>query len=255
MLSRLSVRGFKSLESVELGLPKFALLFGPNAVGKSNFLDALEALSRLATERTVSDALAEPHLRGRPVEAFSLPTGGLPELYDKSRATFEFEADMVLAQESRENPISSRYRLGVDIQPAKATLSVGDEYLVQLGRNLEPKFLPRIDVDQDVLNVRRQDKGRPQTLPLHQNYTQLSDRRYSGKYYSLIEATREELRSWRTYYLDPRTAMRAAAAPQEVRDIGPRGEALGPFLYGLKTLSAARLTSSWSSTVDRSQHA
>jgi AAA15 family ATPase/GTPase len=45
MLERLTVRNFKSLVDVTVELPRFAVLFGPNAVGKSNLLDAGQALS------------------------------------------------------------------------------------------------------------------------------------------------------------------------------------------------------------------
>ena len=34
-----------------------AVLFGPNAAGKSNLLDAIQALSRIGTERTLATRL------------------------------------------------------------------------------------------------------------------------------------------------------------------------------------------------------
>ena len=49
MLKRIHIKGYKSLEDVEIELPRLALLFGPNASGKTNFLDALQLLSRFAT--------------------------------------------------------------------------------------------------------------------------------------------------------------------------------------------------------------
>lgn len=72
MLRRLAVRGFKSLSNVSIDFPTMTVLFGPNAAGKSNLLDAIQALSRIGTERTLADALAEP-IRGRQIEAFSFP--------------------------------------------------------------------------------------------------------------------------------------------------------------------------------------
>src|SRR3989304_3382682 len=39
---------------------------------------------------------------------------------------------------------------------------------------------------------------------------------------------------WRTYYLDPRMAMRSAKPPSDVRDIGVLGEDIAPFLYRLR---------------------
>jgi hypothetical protein len=75
MLKRLHVEGFKSLVNVEVEFPALTVLFGPNAVGKSNLLDALLVLSRLATERTLADALSGP-VRGYFVECFTFPEGG-----------------------------------------------------------------------------------------------------------------------------------------------------------------------------------
>ena len=57
MLKRISVRGYKSLENVEVRLSQLAVLFGPNAAGKSNVLDALQLLSKLGTSRTLKGSL------------------------------------------------------------------------------------------------------------------------------------------------------------------------------------------------------
>jgi len=84
MLRRFAVQGFKSLQSVDLGLPRFTVLFGPNASGKSNILDAVQALSRIGTSRTLAEALREP-IRGYPIEAFAFPEGGLSALLSTER--------------------------------------------------------------------------------------------------------------------------------------------------------------------------
>lgn len=63
MLKRLTVRTFKSLTEVRVDLPRMSVFFGANAAGKSNLLDAIQALSRIGTQRTLGDALAEP-IRG-----------------------------------------------------------------------------------------------------------------------------------------------------------------------------------------------
>ena len=75
MLRRFAVQGFKSLHGVDLALPRFAVLFGPNAAGKSNILDSVQALSRIGTNRTLAEALREP-IRGYPIEAFAFPPEG-----------------------------------------------------------------------------------------------------------------------------------------------------------------------------------
>ncbi len=94
MLEKLTVRGFKSLGAVEnIELPPLVVLLGPNAAGKSNLIDAIQVLSRLAASRTVSDALSDP-IPGYPIEAFSFPAGGLSELLQQPAAAFELEATL-----------------------------------------------------------------------------------------------------------------------------------------------------------------
>ena len=56
MLKRIHIKGYKSLADVAVSLSPLTLLFGPNAAGKSNFLDALQLLSKLATSRTLKEA-------------------------------------------------------------------------------------------------------------------------------------------------------------------------------------------------------
>ena len=51
MLKRIRIQGYKSLEDVEVSLSQLVVLFGPNAAGKSNLLDALQLLSKLGTSR------------------------------------------------------------------------------------------------------------------------------------------------------------------------------------------------------------
>ena len=77
MLRRLTVRGFKPLREVTVELPRLALLFGPNAAGKSNFLEAVQTLSWLGNACTLQDTLGAPYpVRRLPFEAFSLDSDG-----------------------------------------------------------------------------------------------------------------------------------------------------------------------------------
>src|SRR3990172_99712 len=93
MLEKLTVRGFKSLKDVTVEFPRMAVLFGPNAAGKSNLLDAIQALSRIGTQRTLADAIAQP-IRGYPIEAFSFPGKGLAELLAAKSARVSIEAGL-----------------------------------------------------------------------------------------------------------------------------------------------------------------
>lgn len=239
MLRRIAVNGFKSLLGVDLRLPRLAVLAGPNASGKSNVLDALQMLARAGTQRTLAEALTEP-IRGFPAEAFTLPPGGLPELLARPKASFSLEADLELPSPGNgRGPDQVRYRLDIEVDPDAGSLSVADEYLARMTRDWRPKprEQARIEVVDGELHIRRAGGGRPPHEPLGLNHTLLSDARLSGSPYPLFDAVRDELRAWRTYYLDPQTSMRADASPREVPDIGARGEHLAPFLHGLKSRS------------------
>lgn len=228
MLKRLQVSGFKSLLDVDVDLPRLAVLFGPNAAGKSNLLDAIQALSRFASTRTLADALSEP-IRGYPVEAFTFPAGGLKELLGNGSARFKIAADLQVGKDVY------RYRLEVELQTRSGTLGVLDEYLTELSRQGEPRGTPGIEVVGDKIRLRRKSHpGKPRYEHLRQNFAMLSDPRLGGVEYRAIDRTRSELGGWRTYYLDPRVAMRAAEPPSEVRDIGVLGGDIGPFLYRLR---------------------
>lgn len=233
MLQKLHVRGFKSLSDVTTEFPQLTVLFGPNAVGKSNVLDAVQALSRIGTLRTVSDALAEP-IRGYPVEAFSFPSGGLPELLRSSAPQFELEADVSVAKEAY------RYRVAISIDPASGRLSVADEYLALLGKHGGARGRAAIERVGTGLHIRRKSKpAHPRQEPLGLNHSILSDPRLGGAEYRALERMRAELSGWRVYYLDPRIAMRQAQPPEAVTDIGVLGEHLASFLYRLRAESRA----------------
>ncbi len=234
MLTRLAVRRFKSLRSVDLRLPRLCVLFGPNSAGKSNILDALQALSRVTTLRTLNDALADPQggghlIRGFPIEAFAFPPAGLAGLLQGSLETFELEAELRVRTERY------RYRIEVGIQPTSGALSTRDEYLSTLDSSGHPKGQPRIErVGSDLVLRARAHPGRPRHEKLALNYSLISDPRLGGAEHRVIETCRQEFAAWRTYYLDPRVAMRTAKPPAAVEDIGVLGEDIAPFLYRLQ---------------------
>ncbi|MEM9555182.1 MAG: AAA family ATPase [Acidobacteriota bacterium] len=229
MLKNLSVQGFKSLRDTgPIELAPLTVFFGPNAVGKSNLLDSVVLLSRLATARTAAEALKG--IRGQPLELFSFPAeGGLPLLLEQQEARCRLRTIL------ETGPGQLDYAVELGISPASGQVAIHDETLIRLsskGRAIGNPLISKADAS---LRIRRRTKpAHPWQEELPLNHTCLSNRRYSGREYAPIEQARELLASVRTYYLDPRTAMRQAQPPQEVDDIGPRGEHLGPFLYRLQ---------------------
>jgi predicted ATPase len=230
VLTRLRIQGFKSLYNIDIELAPLVVLMGPNAAGKSNLLEALLLLSRLATEQTLAAAF-EPPLRGYLLEAFSLPDKGLEGLLQQDRADLSLEVEV---QPTRREPLL--YRIGVQIQPKTGALKVSDEYLVRLKRDRTPKQKPRIERSGDSLIVRQLGESRhARHEPLGLNHTLVSNRQFTDEHrYPDFDSLRTELSAWQTYYLDPRITMREPQPPREVTDIGSRGEWVAPFLYRLK---------------------
>ena len=232
MLDRLTVRGFKSLADVAVDLPRFAVLFGPNATGKSNLLDAVQALSWIAWSPTLSDALRGPFpVRGRSVEAFSFGKGGLPALLRQPSAHFSLEAD-ISTKEAR-----YRYRIRPSMNFRSGELGVSDEYLARLRSTGSVVGTPAIEAADNAIHVRRKgssSRGRPRKERLGLNHSVLSDRSLSGNGYSWLDHVRDEFASWRTHHFEPRLVMRQDESPMDVTEIGIHGHTLAAFLYKLK---------------------
>ena len=167
MLKRVVIKGYKSLIDLDLTLQPLTVLFGPNAAGKSNFLDALQLLSRMAVSRTLKEAF-EPPYRGKPLESFTFGPQGISDLLKQASPSFTIEADVELSpavvetvnRQIREMKHSStpeqprpiagenglsfvrerflRYRIQVEILPKSGVLRVADEFLAALNMRGEP---------------------------------------------------------------------------------------------------------------------
>src|SRR5947209_20217379 len=97
MLKRVKIQGYKSLVDVEVNLQPLSVLFGPNASGKSNFLDALQLLSRIATSNNLNDAFSPPY-RGTPLESLTFGSKGIKTLLEQERVSITIEVDIELSQ-------------------------------------------------------------------------------------------------------------------------------------------------------------
>jgi predicted ATPase len=234
MLTKIKISKFKSIFSQTVQLSPFNVVFGPNAVGKSNLLDAIQVLSRLATERTVRDALQEP-IRGNPIEAFQFPAGGLRALIAKPLSDFELDAEFDAGAQK------FKYKVKIQINPKSGALTVADEYLARVSKKGDELGRAAIEASENFVHVRPTSQVRiGRREEKNQNHTKLSDARLSGPEYSAIDRCRKELAGWRVYYLDPRSAMRASVPPAEVDDIGIHGECISQFLYRLKKQQSDR---------------
>lgn len=235
MLEKLTVRGFKSLVDVTVDLPRLAVFFGPNAVGKSNLLDAVQTLSWMSVAPTLPDVLGGPFpIRGRAFESFSFGKGGLPALLSQPSACFTLEADISVGDQSY------RYRIRPSMSFKSGELSVKDEYLARLRPSGSVIGKPVIELTEGHFSVRREGRGRPREESPNRNRSILSDRSLSGNGYSRLDDIRGEFLGWTTYYFEPRHLMRQDESPMDVADIGAHGERLAAFLYRLKATEPKR---------------
>ena len=265
MLKRIHIRGYKSLEDVEVHLSRLVVLFGPNAAGKSNFLDALQLLSKLGTSRTLKDAFDPPY-RGKPLESFTIGNRGIKGLLEQERLCFSIEADLSLSDaiiaavnrqiqemrrpagevESEEGnkppPVRERvlrYRIEVEMLPQSGILRVTDEYLAALNADGKPtgKRKPFIEGQGEKIHLRLEGQAHPTYYDRYLDHSILSMPHYPPHYPHLV-AARRELENWLFFYFEPRERMRAANPVKEVRHLGLMGEELAAFLNTMKSLDA-----------------
>ena len=273
MITRVHIRRYKSLADVEVRLQPLSVLFGPNAAGKSNFLDALQLLSAMvAPGRPLIDAFRPPY-RGQPLESFAFGDGGVAGLLEKDSATFEIEVDLHLsdhtveavnrqvadwkpernggAAEPKRAMVAAvrdrrlRYRVEIEIMPKRGGLiRVKDEHLTALTDVGEPstKRKPFVSAEGGHLVLRAEGGGRPTHHELGLDHTLLSRPLYAPHYPYAIAAQRE-LASWSFFYFEPRERMRLPNPIKEVRQIGTMGEELAAYLNTLRAEDPIRFDS------------
>ena len=277
MLKRIRIKGYKSLSDVDVELSPLSLLFGPNAAGKSNFLDALQLLSKLATSRTLREAFDPPY-RGKPLESFAIGKKGIQGLIEQERLVFSLEADLELSdavvaavnrqiQEMRRpggdgyaegkgntpgrvRERNLRYRVEIEMQPRSGILLMADEYLAALNAKGEPtgNRSPFLDRQGDKIRLRLEGQAHPTDYDRYLDHTILSMPHYPP-HYPHLTAARRELESWLFFYFEPRERMRAAGPVKEVHHIGMMGEELAAHLNTLKALNPVQF-----STIEKSLH-
>ncbi|OGA39205.1 MAG: recombinase RecF [Betaproteobacteria bacterium RIFCSPLOWO2_12_FULL_62_13] len=259
MIRHVRIFGYKSLRKVDVRLQPLSVLFGPNAAGKSNFLDALQLLSRMVTSRTLNEAF-EPPYRGTPLESFSFGSKGLAGQLEKDRLQFEIEVDVDLSERTVErvekqiaemrsgNTVEGkrggyikerilRYRLAVEILPRSGILRVADESLTALREDGEIKASRNAFIEKQGsrLHLRLEGQAHPTYHETGLDHTLVSRPLYPP-HYPHIAAFRQELSDWAFFYFEPRERMRAVNPVKEVRHIGLMGEELAAFLNTLRAV-------------------
>lgn len=255
MIKRVTIKGYKSFKNLSLDLKPLAVIFGPNASGKSNFLDALYLISRVVTKRNLSEAF-EGH-RGLPLESFYYADEGYDENLKKTSITFTFEIEVQLSdsvidkveemvrakrrgidspEQPKKNITEKRLKYYIEIEgtPETGYLRVLDERLCAIKSNGEEKrrsaFLERSG---NQIHLRMEGQAHPTYYSRGLDHTIISESLYEP-HYPHITAFRMELANWHTYYLEPRDLMREDVPLADIESIGPKGQNLAAFLNTLK---------------------
>jgi len=272
MLRRIVLKGYKSFPEHDLHLEPFCVLFGPNAAGKSNFLDAIQLIGRLARCSTLKDAFAPPY-RGTALESFTFPPNGIKGLLEQHSARMSFEVDVELsdavvrkidqlvrdmkstriAAESSE-PYGGktesqyvkerflRYRIEIEVLPKSGILRVVDEYLAALNAKGEPRssrhpFLEKVG---GKLHLRMEGRAHPRYHDVHLDRSVLSMPHYAP-HCPHLAAMQEQLSRWCIFYFEPRERMRMTNPVRDVSHIGLMGEELAAFLNTLRSVDERQL--------------
>ena len=259
MIRRIKIDGYKSFKNFEIHLRPLSVIFGPNASGKSNLLDAIYLVSRAVTCKNLAEAF-EGH-RGLPLESFYYGDEGYDALLKTPNISFAIEVDVEVPAATRQRVAEIvlekrkgiepgeiekevvterflRYRLEVEALPKTGYLRVVDERLAAIKQNGNEKkrnpFLERVGTNgKNQLHLRMEGQAHPTYHEIGLDHTIVSTAFYEP-HYPHLTAFRMELSNCHVYYLEPKTLMREEVPVAEVTSLGPRGENLAAFLNVLQ---------------------
>ena len=263
MIRRVFIKGYKSFRDLDLPLSPLTVIVGANASGKSNLLDALGLLSRMATGPSIAAAY-DDH-RGLPLESFTMPPGGIEELMARETLRMSLGADVELSNRAvskaeeiigsmngswdadsngaAAGPIVERYlRYSLDLSFSTRTgqFSVESESLIALGRDGRPKREVPPFIGWDAASERltlRSESDSPSIRCEPGLDRAIASTPAYPPHYPHATAFREELCRWRFYSLNP-DAMRQDAPLMAVDSVAPDGRGLAGFYHTLKARGA-----------------
>ena len=121
MITRIEIDGFKSLREFAVDLEPLTVFIGPNSSGKSNILDALALMSRLAS-MPIDDAFKQG--RGRAIDQFTRRGG-------QAGTTIRFAVEVIVpSEEGKSNaPVLSPNRYRYELIIDRGALASGAERL------------------------------------------------------------------------------------------------------------------------------
>jgi len=252
MLKRIRIKGFKSLKDVEVELKPLTVLFGPNASGKSNFLDALLLLSRLINKTSVYD-LFDPPFRGKPLESFTFGPQGIEGLLNKKSTSLTIEADFKLSdgiikdtlgyfklnktysleigtlEETKANQFKKhprlRYKISIGYKRDTGSILIDDEFLCLLSERYKP------------------DKGEPPIIDVNYHGSENVGSDAIARSHTIVNTfagirpfhcgLSMETERWHVLFFEPRIRMRTPTPLSGGRPFYYFGEGLGGLLHYL----------------------
>ena len=271
MLTRLEVRGFKNLRSVDVEFGPFTCIAGENGLGKSNVFDVIEFLAALADDSFDDAVKRVRHDTGdRHGDARLLFPNGLPS----SGSTIDLAVEMLVPQSVQDDLGATaeatttflRYELSLGYLPPESGAMVGRlalirENLKHITKGEAPRHLrfrpsvefrnavvvgerrggPFLSTDEReggiLINVHGDggSRGRPQKrAAANARRTVLSTTTTNDT--PTILAARREMQSWRRLALEP-SSLRAPDDFNAPRVIDANGGHLASTLYRIANTS------------------
>ena len=260
MLTRIEIDGFKTFRDFALDLQPFNVIAGTNASGKSNLLDAIQLLSRLADTDLRS---AVGGLRGEPGELFHrAPSGSVDErmrlavevlIEPDIRDPWGVERELIQTRLRYELVLERRRTGGFErlfvVHEAALRIGAGDDAWAKPFKRIGAEAITsRLGYGRRTdLLVTRADSGAPQfyisqdgvqgrTRPAAAAERTVLSTMTSAEFPHLF-ALRAELLSWRFLQLDP-ASLRSPADRHAPTQLEPSGANLAAVLARLKAATA-----------------
>jgi predicted ATPase len=252
MIKKIKIVNYKSLKNVEVTLSNLVVIFGANAVGKSNLFDALNLLSRLVTQKNIKEAFAEH--RGVPIEAVHYSKGTMAELQKTHTISFAIDVELSdavvhevetrileysrdidgeMKTKSKITDRLLRYEVDLQIELNYGQIGVVNERLTSLHQEgSKTHRQPFIEKVENQLHLWREGQSRPTFHQTGLDYTIVSTALYPP-HYPHITAFREEMSHCHCYYFEPRELMRTGNSIAQVTHLGSKGEDLAAFYHTL----------------------
>ncbi|MFQ3597181.1 MAG: AAA family ATPase [Chloroherpetonaceae bacterium] len=235
MLTKIQIKGYKSLRDARVNLNSLTVFLGKNNVGKSNLFDALRLVSNLAKMPVIA-AFAPMNHRGDPNESFF-----------KSGATdtLSFVLDLNLSaaphpykKGERLTHVFFQYEVHIRYSSESGSLTVISETLS--GRTKDGKKSKSFIEQQGGKTIVNRDIGsgnnRKFDSPANRSVLLMID---DAELYPSVCAVREELASWKFFHFEPQ-ALREPSQKINIAELETDGRGLSGFYDTLSRTDAAR---------------